>query len=455
MAVAETVKRATSPSNLAEGAAQDGAADQRDQLGARGARWCGCATAGEPRLEITFGAPGEREQLGRSVQRIMRAVFESARARRSTGRPRSCCCRRTPRRRSRAASCSRSPPTAVCSGSSPSTIRITRTDRARRLRSRRPRVFLDSLVDLLALAVDQAGRFEEVARAGTTWASCAPGSRRVEKFAVVGEMTARLARSARSPLGSIRTFAARAHQSLAARRTSAARYLEIVERETDRLERLIGGSLDHLATEPARLRMESLNEVIRKRSTAPARTLVRRRIRLLKKLTPDLPRLLLDAEQIHLVVMNLMDNARSNRSRSAAGSASSPGGSAGVVVEGRPRRRPRARRIAGADVRRLRHRLARLGLDRPPASRRVSSASTAARSGAIRRATWDTIVAFTLPVRRTRTAATSGTTAARPRTIVATTRRRERPVARSSRGRSRSSLVRTGRAVCAPAGRQC
>jgi signal transduction histidine kinase len=307
VAVAETVKRATSPSNLAE-VLHKTAQLISDQLGARGGAVWLRDPAGEPRLEITFGAPGERERLGRSVQPLMRAVFESARARR-IDRPTEELLL-PPDAAAALTRCLVLPLTAY--GRVLGVVAVYDPHHAHPIERAgfdpADRVFLDSLVDLLALAVDQAGRFEEVARARHDLGELRARLARVEKFAVVGEMTARLARSARSPLGSIRTFAARARESLAAEDVGR-EYLEIVERETDRLERLIGGSLDHLATEPARLRMESLNEVIQEALHRAGETLVRRRIRLLKKLTPDLPRLLLDAEQIHLVVMNLMDNA--------------------------------------------------------------------------------------------------------------------------------------------------
>src|SRR5262249_36064345 len=85
--------------------------------------------------------------------------------------------------------------------------------------------------------------------------------------------------------------------------------LEIILRETERLERMLAEQVEYAVLEPPRLRVESLNHAIQEALGLAGETLVRRRIRLLKKLSPDLPTLLLDPERIRRVVSNVLESA--------------------------------------------------------------------------------------------------------------------------------------------------
>jgi signal transduction histidine kinase len=55
--------------------------------------------------------------------------------------------------------------------------------------------------------------------------------------------------------------------------------------------------------------MESLNAVLQEALQQAGETLVRRRVRLLKRLAPDLPQLLLDPERLRQVVRNVVAHA--------------------------------------------------------------------------------------------------------------------------------------------------
>ena len=86
-------------------------------------------------------------------------------------------------------------------------------------------------------------------------------------------------------------------------------YLEIVIRETERLERLVGSPLESLPGEPLRLEVQNLNDVVQDALRVSGEALVRRRMRLVKKLAPDLPPLLLDAERVKLAITNVLAQA--------------------------------------------------------------------------------------------------------------------------------------------------
>src|SRR5206468_3405498 len=132
--------------------------------------------------------------------------------------------------------------------------------------------------------------------------------RRQERLAALGEMSARLANEARNPLASIAAFARRAHRDLQAEDPHR-EYLEIVIREAERLEKRLRESAELASPEPPSLKLESVNAVVQEVLQQCGEPLVRRRIRLLKKLAPDLPLLLLDHGRVRRVVQNILVHA--------------------------------------------------------------------------------------------------------------------------------------------------
>jgi len=131
---------------------------------------------------------------------------------------------------------------------------------------------------------------------------------RSERLAAAGEVSTRAARQARNPLASIGAFARRVHKSLA-ENDSNREYLEVVIRESDRLERVFSEPVDVPISDGPILKMESVNHLVQTSLQEIGEALVRRRIRLLKKLSPDLPPLLLDAKRMGRVVDNVLANA--------------------------------------------------------------------------------------------------------------------------------------------------
>ena len=166
---------------------------------------------------------------------------------------------------------------------------------------------LTALAALAGLAVDQAGRFKELRRGEQQRRELAGQLQRQERLAWLGELAGRLAQETRNPLASITAFALRAQRSLAEDHPGRD-YLEIVLRETERLERLLAEQLGYAPSSEGALRIESLNEVVQEALSAAADALARRRVRLVKKLAPDLPALLLDRERIQRVVANMLDS---------------------------------------------------------------------------------------------------------------------------------------------------
>ena len=167
---------------------------------------------------------------------------------------------------------------------------------------------LGALANQVALCIDQAQRFEELKRARQRERENATRLRRVERMAALGDVALKVSHEARNPLASIGAFARRM-QRLLEETDPNREYLEIIVREAERLERLLGEQADYLAPEPAGLRVESLNQVLQEGLQHAAEKLVRRRIRLLKRLAPDMPALLMDRTRVQRVIANVLENA--------------------------------------------------------------------------------------------------------------------------------------------------
>ncbi len=164
---------------------------------------------------------------------------------------------------------------------------------------------LGTLADHAALLLEHGRRLEELGTAERRREDLASRLREQDRLAAVGEMAARVAEDARQPLASMSAFAARALNELP-EGDPRREYLEAVRREAGRLEALFQGQTDYARLEPPRLRMEALNDVAHDALRAAAELLSRRRVRLVKKLAPDLPTLLLDAVRIRRVIANIL-----------------------------------------------------------------------------------------------------------------------------------------------------
>jgi signal transduction histidine kinase len=168
--------------------------------------------------------------------------------------------------------------------------------------------FLASLADHAALALEHAARLESLRGVERRARDLQQRLRRSDRLASIGETALRMAQEVRNPIASIAAFARRVHRELAAE-DSNREYLEIVIREADRLERWVGEQLQATDAGEPRFGLESLNQIVQEALQQCGEKLVRRRVRLLKKLSPDVPPLLLDAPRIRRVIGNILEHA--------------------------------------------------------------------------------------------------------------------------------------------------
>lgn len=167
---------------------------------------------------------------------------------------------------------------------------------------------LSAIADGLGMVLDRAARTDAARTSEQQTRELRARLRRRERLASVGERASGALGEARHPLASIGAFARRAHRELAAE-DPRREYLEVILRESERLERLIAESAEPGSSDLPRFRMESLNAVIQDVLPGVGEKLVRRRVRLLKRLDPESPRLLLDAERIRQVFRNVIERA--------------------------------------------------------------------------------------------------------------------------------------------------
>ena len=307
VAIAEFARASVSALNLAE-ALHLAARLAAEATGARGSAVWRMGPTGVPVLEVTFGLAGQRERLARGLQHLVAATVVSGK-------------RRTLDRVTDEALLSPEIAAQVESVAVIPTRAYERCVGAIAVYDRVPRgsleppefdelelTLLETVSDLLALVMDQAERFGSLRRAELRGRELQSRLAREERLETLGEMAMRVAEDARNQLASIGAFARRVHRELA--ESSAHReYLEIVIRECDRLERIIGAPLESLPVEPGAMHVQSLNEVVQESLRVVGEALVRRRVRLLKKLAPDLPPLLLDVERVRLAISNVLKQA--------------------------------------------------------------------------------------------------------------------------------------------------
>jgi nitrogen-specific signal transduction histidine kinase len=306
-AIAEFARASVSALNVAE-AFHLGARLVTEATGSRGSALWRATPAGSPLLEVTFGVAGQRERLARGLQHVAAAVLGSGEPRvleRVTDEA-----LLSPETAAQLDSLAVLPVRAYghCVGVLAVYDRVPRGALEPAGYDEFEMGALAVLADQLALVMDQAQRFEELQRSELRGRELQARVAREERLASLGEMAVRVAEDARNPLASIGAFARRVHRELP-ENSPHREYLEIVIREAERLERIVGSPLESMPGEPLRLRIESLNELVQDVLRAAGETLVRRRIRLLKKLSPDLPPLLLDVDRMRAAIANVLRQA--------------------------------------------------------------------------------------------------------------------------------------------------
>ena len=169
------------------------------------------------------------------------------------------------------------------------------------------REFLAILADQAAIAIENARLFARARAAEERLRETDAIRARTEKLAALGEMSAKVAHEIRTPLASIGGFARRLvpHFAAGSHERQAA---EIIVSETARLERILTTQLESTHLASPRLELTGLNQVVEHTLRLILDEAQRRRVRVQKRLEPGLPDLLLDADKMKQVLLNLFQN---------------------------------------------------------------------------------------------------------------------------------------------------
>jgi nitrogen-specific signal transduction histidine kinase len=166
---------------------------------------------------------------------------------------------------------------------------------------------LTAIADQCGIALEQASCDEARKRMEQNRRDLLRQLEKSERGAAQGELSVRVVQQARNPLASVAAFARRVHRNLAEDDPNR-EYLEVVIREAERVEQSLSRAIEP-PPDPPQFRIESINALLQASLQQVSEQLVRRRVRLLKKLSPDLPPLLLDTERLQRVIQNVLDQA--------------------------------------------------------------------------------------------------------------------------------------------------
>ncbi|MFH1758044.1 MAG: ATP-binding protein, partial [Pseudomonadota bacterium] len=160
---------------------------------------------------------------------------------------------------------------------------------------------LNTLANQVAIAIENANLYENLKKSQNIL-------RRSDRLASLGTLIASLAHEIRNPLVSIKTFT----QLLPERIDDAEfrdYFLKVASGEIDRLTSLINELLGFAKPSEPNLKGEDVNAIIDRMEVLISTEARKKNITITKKYSPHLPPVLVDAEQIKQVLLNILLNA--------------------------------------------------------------------------------------------------------------------------------------------------
>jgi len=166
----------------------------------------------------------------------------------------------------------------------------------------------EMLSRLVSLALDRGAHAEVLRLRDRRIEEMEAQLRHAEKLAVVGERGLQIAQEIRTPVSAIIGFARRVLRALPEGDASR-EYVEVIVKESERMDRVLGEQAAMAQLTQPRLKLENLNALVQGSLEDQSEELVRRRVRLLKRLAPDVPPLLLDGAKMRQVLQNVLSYA--------------------------------------------------------------------------------------------------------------------------------------------------
>lgn len=166
----------------------------------------------------------------------------------------------------------------------------------------------EMLTRLVSLALDHGAHAEALRLGDRRIEELEAQLRHAEKLAVVGERGLQIVQDVRTPVSAIIGFARRILRTLPEKDANR-EFVEVIRKESERLDRILGEQAALAQLTQPRLKLENLNALVQASLEAQSEELVRRRVRLLKRLAPDVPPLLLDGAKMRHVLQNVLSYA--------------------------------------------------------------------------------------------------------------------------------------------------
>lgn len=134
------------------------------------------------------------------------------------------------------------------------------------------------------------------------------GMKRAERLFAVGQLSAGLAHEIRNPLASISGAAGILRRS-AVSNEKREEVLEIIEKESQRLNAMLTSFLDFARPRPPRPRLTRMDAVLNRVVSLASHALGKRQIDIRIQVAEDDPEVLVDTEQLQQVLLNMLMNA--------------------------------------------------------------------------------------------------------------------------------------------------
>jgi signal transduction histidine kinase len=128
-----------------------------------------------------------------------------------------------------------------------------------------------------------------------------------EKMAALGAMMAEITHEIRNPLVSIGGFTRRLAKKF--QQGEEKKYIDIILSEVSRLEGIIHDNLTYIKESPSQFALADMNALLQEVFQLYEDELAHRRIRVEQDLSPALPALMIDPQQIKQAVINILKNA--------------------------------------------------------------------------------------------------------------------------------------------------
>jgi signal transduction histidine kinase len=168
--------------------------------------------------------------------------------------------------------------------------------------------FLTVLAGQAAIAIENAKLFDNLKRSEARIQELHRHLLRSERLAALGELSSQVAHEIRNPLTAIGGFARSIVRKMQPDDPNRD-YMDIIVKETDRLERILTEQLCFAKLSPAVFKVEDINRVIAETAGLFAERIAAKKARLTTGLAQDLPGLQVDADKIKQVFINILQNA--------------------------------------------------------------------------------------------------------------------------------------------------